>query len=342
MSSIPKLHNVPTNAATYQLPIISFYRSRPVLEKTVEALFADRSEVIHPATCKVITSSTRQSKMCKREPGLPNILVTAKKQAITACEETFQYDRWNCSLVFNGKPKRSVFKKIFRETAFVHALVAASITHAVARGCAAGELSRCSCVGNFRNASNWQMRGGCGDDFKFGKRFARNFLEWKNAGSDQIADVLKQDVIIGIDSIGEQLKEVCKCHGFSGSCTTKTCWKRLGPFNSAMGLLKKHYHHAIKKKLVNYTSKRAVSPKVRRKLKKERNNLVYLQRTPNLCMSTKGRICKDRHNCATLCCGRGFTVGQRTVASRCRCKMVDCCFVKCDTCVKEVDYYTCK
>ncbi|XP_050362207.1 protein Wnt-4 [Nymphalis io] len=314
---------------------------QPVLQKTVEALFTDRSDAIHLGACKVFTSSKRQSKMCRKEPGLVKILVTAKQQAIAACEESFQYDRWNCSLVYNRKAKRSIFKKIYRETAFIHALVAASITHAIARGCSSGELSRCSCLGSFQNISS-QLRGGCGDDFKFGKRFTKNFLEWKQAGTDQIAEILKQDVNIGIDVVGEQLREVCKCHGFSGSCTTKTCWKRLGPFNSAMGLLKKHYHHAVKKKLVNYTTKRAITPNVRRKMEVDRKKMVYLQKTPNLCVSTKGRICKDRHNCATLCCGRGFIVGKKSVSSRCRCKMVDCCFVKCDTCVEEVDFFTCK
>lgn len=311
-----------------------------MLQETVESLFTDRSDVTYPGTCKVLVSSKRQTKMCKREPGISSILVTAKQQAIAACEEAFQYDRWNCSLIYNKKAKRSIFKKIYRETAFIYALVAASITHAVARGCSSGELDRCSCLGSFQNETN--LRGGCGDDFKYGKRFTRNFLEWKQAGNDQIAEILKQDVNIGIDAVGEQLKEVCKCHGFSGSCTTKTCWKRLGPFNSAMGLLKKYYHHAIKKKLVNYTTKRAITPKVRRKMEIDKKKLVYLQRTPNLCVSTKGRICKDRQNCATLCCGRGFIVGKKSVSSRCKCKMVECCLVKCDTCVEEVDFYTCK
>ncbi|XP_063376009.1 protein Wnt-4 [Cydia fagiglandana] len=316
--------------------------SQPVLQKTIEALFKDRSQVIHPGTCKLIRSSPRQAKMCSREATLTSILEKAKEQAIQACEEAFFYDRWNCSLVFNRKEKKSIFNKIYRETAFIHALTAASMTHAVARGCASGDLTRCSCQGNFRkNVSEWK-RNGCGDDFKYGKRITRNFLDFKHAGNDQIAEILKQDVVIGINSIGEQMKEVCKCHGFSGSCTTKTCWKRLGPFNSAMGVLKKHYHHAVKKKLLNYTTKRAIAPKIRRKMNIDKNNLVYLHKTPNLCVSTRGRVCRDRDNCATLCCARGYLTTKKPVSSRCRCKMVNCCIVKCDTCVKDVDIYTCK
>lgn len=298
--------------------------------------------MIYPGNCKLLRTSLRQSKMCKRQPALAKVLIVAKEQAITACEEAFHYDRWNCSLVFNRKA-RSIFSKIYRETAFVHALIAASVTHAVSRACSSGDLTRCSCKGSFKRNSTLHWKGnGCGDDFKFGKKLTRNFLDFKHSGGDQIGEILKQDVLVGIDTVGEQLREVCKCHGFSGSCTTKTCWKRLGPFNSAMGLLKKHYHHAVKRKIVNYTTKRAITPKIRKRLNRDRTNLLYLQKTPNLCLSTKGRLCRDKHNCATLCCGRGFKTGKKSVSSRCRCKMVNCCFVQCDTCTQDVDFYTCK
>ncbi|XP_053601102.1 protein Wnt-4 [Plodia interpunctella] len=315
--------------------------SQPTLQKTVQALFTERSQVMYPGACKLIRSSLHQSKMCKRNPGLAEVLQQAKDQAIRACEEAFQYDRWNCSLVFNNKAKRSIFNKIYRETAFVHALIAASVTHTVAKACASGDLTRCSCTGINGKNSSFKV-GGCGDDFKQGKRITRHFLEINEAGYDQIGEILKQDVTVGVDAMAEQMREVCKCHGFSGSCTTKTCWKRLGPFNSVMGLLKKQFHHAIKQRIVNYTTKRAITPRVRKKMKIDRKSLVYLHKTPNLCVSTKGRVCKDRNNCATLCCGRGFVTSHKTVNYRCKCKMVDCCFVKCDTCSQVVDVYTCK
>ncbi|KAJ2944545.1 hypothetical protein O0L34_g3893 [Tuta absoluta] len=317
--------------------------SQSVLQKTVEALFKERSDVIYPGPCRIIRSSSQQNRMCTRHPVLPKVLSTAKEQAIEACEETFKYDRWNCSLIFNRKAKKSIFNKVYRQTAFIHALMAASLTHAVAKACAAGDMTKCSCPESSRKKSNFQWRGsGCDDDFKFGKRFTRKFLEVKNAGTDQIGEVLKQDVLVGINTVGEQLREVCKCHGVSGSCTTKTCWKKLAPFNSAMGLLKKQYHHAIKRRILNYTTKRAITPKVRKRIKIERTSLVYLQKTPDLCVTTAGRVCKDRGNCATLCCGRGYIVGKKSVKSRCRCKMINCCSVQCDSCIEQVEMFTCK
>lgn len=292
--------------------------------------------------CKWLRSSPGQSKMCKNDPGLVDVIYTAKQQAITACEETFMYDRWNCSLFFNNKQRRSIFKNIYRETALIYALTAASLTHAIAKGCSSGQLKRCSCFDKSKDSPYKYKASVCGDDLKYGKRATRIFLEFKHAGSDPIAEVLKQNVQVGMDAIGEQMREVCKCHGFSGSCTTKTCWKRLSPFNSVMGSLKKHYHHAVKKKLLNFTSKRAITPKLRKRIQRNRKDLVYFQKSPNLCISTPGRVCKDRHSCATLCCGRGYITSMRVVESRCRCRMVNCCCVKCDTCQQDVEHHVCK
>jgi hypothetical protein len=44
-----------------------------------------------------------------------------------------------------------------------------------------------------------------------------------------------------------QMKSVCKCHGVSGSCTTKTCWKRLKPFKETAEILKGTYYKVSEK-----------------------------------------------------------------------------------------------
>lgn len=37
----------------------------------------------------------------------------------------------------------------------------------------------------------------------------------------------------------------CKCHGVSGSCTTKTCWTTLPKFRELGYILKEKYAHAV-------------------------------------------------------------------------------------------------
>lgn len=39
---------------------------------------------------------------------------------------------------------------------------------------------------------------------------------------------------------------MCKCHGVSGSCTSKTCWKQLAPFSYSARNLKRKYDQAVK------------------------------------------------------------------------------------------------
>jgi hypothetical protein len=43
------------------------------------------------------------------------------------------------------------------------------------------------------------------------------------------------------------MKSVCKCLGVSGSCTTRTCWKRLGPFKETVEILKDSYYKVSSK-----------------------------------------------------------------------------------------------
>ena len=65
-----------------------------------------------------------------------------------------------------------------REQAFVYAHSAAALMHAVARGCSAGTIFYCGCGRTPRRAPDGDFKwGGCGDNTKFGQRFARKFAD---------------------------------------------------------------------------------------------------------------------------------------------------------------------
>lgn len=63
---------------------------------------------------------------------------------------------------------------------------------------------------------------------------------------------------MGIYSAISTINEKCKCHGVSGSCSMKTCWRKLADFNTTASLLKVKYHEAIRKFPSNKSSRRAI------------------------------------------------------------------------------------
>lgn len=44
--------------------------------------------------------------------------------------------------------------------------------------------------------------------------------------------------------LANNLRRECKCHGVSGSCMTKTCWKAVPKLDYFASILKKKYFHA--------------------------------------------------------------------------------------------------
>lgn len=60
-------------------------------------------------------------------------------------------------------------------------------------------------------------------------------------------------IILFLQIVKHLLKTECKCHGVSGSCAMKTCWKSLPPFRLVGDVLMKKYNkaryvHTIKEK----------------------------------------------------------------------------------------------
>ncbi|XP_050077932.1 protein Wnt-4 [Anopheles maculipalpis] len=311
-------------------------------KNTVMAVFSPM--VKSPGPCKFLSGTRKQNHQCRRDIGLPEAIKEARRLAVTHCEEQFRYDRWNCSIETRGK--RNIFKKVYRETAFVHALTAAAITHAVARACAEGRMTKCQCASErkpeaTRLAFRW---GGCSDNLKHGKRVARNFLELQPRNSDPVTEMLRHDSEVGISAITSAMTDRCKCHGVSGSCSMKTCWRRLGDFNTTAALLRTKYHLAIRKIPVNNKTSRRSASRDYRPRETIYDQLYYFETSPTFCSVTRGRRCLHPDNCATLCCGRGYTTKVIKTLEKCRCRFTNgrCCQVVCDYCEKYEDRYYCK
>lgn len=255
------------------------------------AVFTSQGQVGGP--CRYMPATRRQNHQCRKETGLPGALSEARRLATTHCEDQFRYDRWNCSVETRGK--RNIFKKLYKETAFVHALTAAAMTHSIARACAEGQMTKCTCGPRKQNRPDQDFQwGGCNDNLKHGKRLTRNFLELHTSDGDEVTEILRHDsevgadkpipsiyqVVnlplslslkqVGIEAVSTLMKDKCKCHGVSGSCSTKTCWKKMADFNSTATLLRQKYNQAIRKPTNQRnprqtTASRLKKPKQRRK-----------------------------------------------------------------------------
>lgn len=156
----------------------------------------------------------------------------------------------------------------------------------------------------------------------------------------------------------ERMKLECKCHGVSGSCTTKTCWTTLPKFREIGYVLKDKYNEAVHVEVVRASRLRQPTHlKVKQTQgyrKPMETDLVYIERSPNYCeedaatgsVGTQGRLCNrtspHTDGCDLMCCGRGYNTHQYTKVWQCNCKFQWCCFVKCNTCSERTEVFTCK
>ncbi|VDQ16663.1 unnamed protein product [Trichobilharzia regenti] len=131
----------------------------------------------------------------------------------------------------------------------------------------------------------------------------------------------------------------CKCHGVSGSCEMRTCWRSLPKFRNLGAHLQERFHEAIQ---VTYLNNRLVSMKALEQLK---NDLIYTSESPTFChhdprygsIGTYGRQCDENSQGLNSCFKRQTFVQQE----RCDCKFQWCCKVVCKTCRKTVVISTC-
>jgi len=152
-------------------------------------------------------------------------------------------------------------------------------------------------------------------------------------------------------AVKRYMKKECKCHGLSGSCTVRTCWKKMPHFRDVGDRLKARFDGAIK---VLFSNKGDRLIKERETIKDPTDlDLVYTATSPSFCKEnpslgshgTVGRQCNDTsmgvEGCQLLCCGRGARATKTTVVKHCQCRFMWCCRVKCKKCRQEVEVHTC-
>lgn len=166
-------------------------------------------------------------------------------------------------------------------------------------------------------------------------------------------DCIQMSFSLCFQAVAKLMSVDCRCHGVSGSCAVKTCWKTMSSFEKIGLFLKDKYENSIQ------ISDR-LKKKLRRKEKSQRKipigkeDLLYVNKSPNYCVEdqklgipgTQGRECnrtsEGPDGCNLLCCGRGYNTHVVRHVERCECKFVWCCYVRCRRCETMTDVHTCK
>lgn len=152
-------------------------------------------------------------------------------------------------------------------------------------------------------------------------------------------------------AIKSHMRQECKCHGLSGSCTLKTCWMKMPTFREVGDRLKESFDGAAKVIISN--DAKTLLPEGETIKPPSKDDLVYSEDSPNFCnrkrkvgsLGTKGRECDPNSmgvgGCDLLCCNRGYTKEQITVTENCKCRFMWCCEVICETCVSVKTIHRC-
>ncbi|XP_071817368.1 protein Wnt-2b-A-like isoform X2 [Apostichopus japonicus] len=301
----------------------------------------------------------KQRQLCQKNPDIMRSIGEGATEGVKECQNRFRNNRWNCSTLQGDS---SVFGKSViktsREAAFVYAISSAGVVYAITRSCSKGELLDCACDPTKKGKGDDEQGtfdwGGCSDNIKFALDFARRFVDApEKMERDPRALMNLHNNAAGRRAVRRKMKLECKCHGVSGACNIRTCWKAMEEFTEVGQYLRTMYDAATEVTMNRDGNGLLVSSK-RRRRKPSKSNLVYFERSPDYCsmnpetgsLGTGGRFCNRTSTgpdgCDVMCCGRGYNTMRVRQTSQCECKFHWCCVVECQECTEVVDVHTCK
>uniref|UniRef100_A0A452IP88 Protein Wnt n=1 Tax=Gopherus agassizii TaxID=38772 RepID=A0A452IP88_9SAUR len=288
-----------------------------------------------------------QVRICQRQVEAMDSVKHGAELAIEECQHQFHNRRWNCSTLQGLQ----VFGT--RESAFIHAISSAGVAFAVTQACSRGDLPASWTLSLSFPGFQWS---GCSDNLSYGIAFSQAFVD----NPERSRGVSSSRALMNLhnNEAGRKVKLVpcveCKCHGVSGSCEVRTCWKAMPPFRKVGNVLKEKFEGATEVHPKRVGSRKLLVPKSSRFKPYTAHDLVYLVASPDFCdrdphsgvFGTSGRQCNRTSHamdgCELLCCGRGFRTAQAERVERCSCKFHWCCSVKCKQCHHLVEVHTCR
>nr|CDI40108.1 WNTA protein [Euperipatoides kanangrensis] len=295
----------------------------------------------------------RQKEICGWSQNILKTIGKGAMMGIEECQNQFRTRRWNCTTFNTTTVFGGILQINSREKAYIYAISAAGVAYSVTRACSKGEITECSCDKNVRQQNTegkWEW-GGCSEDIVFGESFSKDFVDSKEKAlsAEGLMNLHNNDA--GRMAISNNMDLICKCHGVSGSCSVKICWRKMAEFAQIGEELTEKFEGATHVRMSMKRNK--LKPKIRGQKSPTKQDLVYLEESPDYCkrnlkigvLGTKGRQCNrtsyGMDGCKLMCCGRGYHTMVREIVRDCECKFIWCCSVKCNKCREVVEEHFC-
>uniref|UniRef100_T1E1C8 Protein Wnt n=1 Tax=Dendrocoelum lacteum TaxID=27895 RepID=T1E1C8_9PLAT len=324
----------------------------------------------------------RQAKFClnRQHKFAMHGILRASKAAVYYCMKTFHDRRWNCSSTERLPNIGKDLQLGTQEQAVVHAFASSSVLYEISRRCAQNKIAHCSCgnsdqVQSQYNSQRRLMFAGCPDNVDIGIKYVKKFTGYHKLGkkskkkvkslNDQTLKVKKingHNYEAGIKIQLENQRTHCKCHGVSGSCAQRVCYRQLRRLDDEVLLtaLRKQYLAA---KFVDISSNNKLfianpfgiqegSPPIYI----ADTDLAFIEHSPDFCepdpsvgsLGTHGRKCKidnvsetATEHCSNMCCGREYRMSLEQKKTKCGCRIDENFKILCDDCFLNVKNFYC-
>ncbi|KAG9277650.1 protein Wnt-6-like [Astyanax mexicanus] len=312
------------------------------------------------------------AELCQTKPEIIQEVAKGARLGMRECQHQFRQHRWNCSS--HSKSLGKILQQDIRETAFVNGIMAAGVLHAVTQACSQGELLECGCV-TLKNSPGspkerasehmpspmsalqdlrWEW-GGCGDDVDFGYEISRQFMDTRRRKEKSdirtLVDLHNNEA--GRLAVKTHMRAECKCHGLSGSCTLRSCWRKLPLFRQVGNHLMESFRTAVR--VMGGNDGKSLIPVEQDVTLPGTDSLIYSDESPDFCQAsrrtgsegTQYRACNSNSTetgpgaCDWLCCSKGHTVLALEYQENCMCQFQWCCEVQCQTCTVKKEVTVC-